>query len=134
VPLPKYAFQHKRYWLEAGTRAPGLEAGGHPLIDAVVPVAGEDEWVFTGRLSLRSQPWIAGHVVFGTVVLPSTTLLELLLAAGEHFGCDVVDDLTLEAPFLLSPDVGRDFQVTVEAPDDLGRRAYAIHSRAQGSD
>src|SRR5439155_21764496 len=65
VPLPKYAFQRKRYWLEAGAPARRLQAGGHPLIDSVVPVAGEDEWIFTGTLSLRTEPWIAGHDVFG---------------------------------------------------------------------
>ena len=32
---------------------------GHPLLGAVVHLAGEREgWLFTGRLSLEGQPWL----------------------------------------------------------------------------
>src|SRR5205807_4060444 len=74
------------------------------------------------------------HVTFDTVVLPSTTLIDLLLSAGAEIGCDVVDELTLEAP-LIPPDEGDvELQVHVEAPDEAGRRPFAIHYRPLAGD
>ena len=46
-------------------------------------LAGGDEWLFTGRISLEAQPWLADHAVFDTVLLPGTAFVELALAAGE---------------------------------------------------
>ena len=61
----------------------GLIAAGHPLLGAAVALAGKDEWLLTGRLSLATQPWLADHKVFDTVLVPGTALVELALAAGE---------------------------------------------------
>ena len=37
--------------------------------------------VLTGRLSLQSQPWLADHVVAGTVLLPGTAFVEMAVRA-----------------------------------------------------
>ncbi|HEX8647080.1 MAG TPA: SDR family NAD(P)-dependent oxidoreductase, partial [Thermoleophilaceae bacterium] len=129
VDLPTYPFERRRYWVE-----PSHESGsGHPLLDAAIPLAGEDEWLFTARLSLQAQPWIGDHVAFGRVVLPSTTLVELLLRAGAEIGCGTVDELTLEAPLLLPERGTVEVQVAVEDCDDAGRHAFTIHSRLAGT-
>ena len=59
----------------------GLAAAGHPILDAVLDGA-EDGLVYTGRLALRTHPWLADHAVGDTVLLPGTALLDLVLHAG----------------------------------------------------
>ncbi|WP_145871328.1 type I polyketide synthase [Streptomyces capillispiralis] len=137
VPLPGYAFQHRRHWLDApaadvDAEGLGLSTVEHPLIGAAVSMAGRDAHLFTGRLSLRTHPWLADHAVSGTVLLPGTALLELALRAGEQAGSADVEDLTLAAPLVLPEHGSVDVQVSVGDPADDGRRAVEIHSRRAG--
>uniref|UniRef100_UPI0007A74570 SDR family NAD(P)-dependent oxidoreductase n=1 Tax=Nocardia fusca TaxID=941183 RepID=UPI0007A74570 len=133
VPLPTYAFQHQRFWLRpaAETAASG---SGHPVLTDVVRLAGKDEWLLTGRLSVRTHPWLADHVSHGVLVVPSTALLELLLVAGPRFGCSGVAELTLEAPVLPPDDRAIDLQVLVDEADETGRRHFVFHYRVAGAD
>ncbi|WP_420834106.1 SDR family NAD(P)-dependent oxidoreductase [Streptomyces yunnanensis] len=136
VALPTYAFQHRRYWLDAAT-APGDAAGlglgsaGHPLLGAAVGLAERDEVVFTGRLSLQSHPWLAGHAVAGTVLVPGTVLLELALHAA---GRGEVADLTLTAPLALPEHGGVQVQLAVGGKDEAGHCAITIHARPDHTD
>ncbi|HEX8074806.1 MAG TPA: SDR family NAD(P)-dependent oxidoreductase, partial [Thermoleophilaceae bacterium] len=132
VDLPTYAFQRKRFWLEPQVAGRTSTRFDHPLLTAVTPLARDGEWLFTARLSPRSEPWIADHIVFDTVVLPSTTFIDLLIRAGAEVGCEAVEELTLEAPVLFPGGCDVDVQVPVEPPDELGRRPFAIHYRTDG--
>ncbi|HEX8646267.1 MAG TPA: SDR family NAD(P)-dependent oxidoreductase, partial [Thermoleophilaceae bacterium] len=131
--LPKYPFQRRHYWLAAHTgsdvTAAGLGRAEHPLIGAALPLAGEDEWVFTGRLSRSAQPWLADHVVLETVVVPPAALLELTLAAGREVGTEAVAELNVEAPLVVPEDGAVQLQLSVAAAGDDGRREVEIHSR-----
>ncbi|MFJ4778924.1 type I polyketide synthase [Streptomyces sp. NPDC088762] len=134
VPLPTYAFRHRRYWLDprtadADAEGLGLTAVEHPFIGASVGRAGRDEYLFTGSLSLRTHPWLADHAVAGTVLLPATGLLELAALAGERAGSERIEDLTLAAPLVLPERGSVRIQVAVGA-DDGGTRTIEIHSRA----
>ncbi|MFD0381495.1 hypothetical protein ACFQ2B_00800 [Streptomyces stramineus] len=62
-------------------------------------VANSDGLLLTGRLSLRTHPWLADHTVRGTVLLPGTAFLELAVRAGDETGCGRVEELTLAAPW-----------------------------------
>ncbi|GCB53532.1 malonyl CoA-acyl carrier protein transacylase [Streptomyces sp. NL15-2K] len=134
VTLPTYAFQRRRYWItparSAGDlSAAGLAAADHPLLAAVVPLVDGDGVVLTGRLSQRTQPWLADHVVTGAALLPGTALLELAMQAAHQVGCDIVEELTLHAPLVVPERTAIQLQVTVDGPDERGHRALRIHSR-----
>ncbi|WP_267975650.1 type I polyketide synthase, partial [Streptomyces lomondensis] len=137
VDLPTYAFQHGHYWLEGGAaagdvRAAGLGTADHPLLGAAVELGHSDEHVFTGRLSLDSHPWLADHTVMGTVLMPGTAFVELAVKAGDDVGCDHLEELTIEAPLILSPEGAVGLQLWVGPADEAGRRAVEIHSRDLG--
>ncbi|WP_100807194.1 type I polyketide synthase [Streptomyces malaysiensis] len=134
VELPTYAFQREHYWLDAGTAygdvsSVGLGSADHPLLGAAVSLADAEGFLFTGRLALDTHPWLADHAVMGTVLLPGTAFVELAVRAGEQAGCDLVEELTLEAPLILPERGGVRLQIAVGAPDDTGRRTLALHSR-----
>ncbi len=101
----------------------------HPLLGAAVELADGGGWLFTGRLSLQSHPWLADHAVMGSVLLPGTAFLELALYAGEQVGCAVVRELTLEAPLLFSEHGAVQLQLSVGEPDETGQRSVGIYSR-----
>ncbi|WP_449066790.1 polyketide synthase dehydratase domain-containing protein, partial [Planomonospora algeriensis] len=87
--------------------------------------------VFSGRLSVAGQPWLADHVVNGTVIVPGAALVELVARAGEEVGCALVRELTIQAPLVLAAGSGVQVQVVVGAVQESGVRAVALHSRAQ---
>nr|WP_215911530.1 type I polyketide synthase [Streptomyces coffeae] len=134
VDLPTYAFQHKRYWaadpLAGGDPdALGLAAVGHPLLGAAVVLAEDQGVVLTGRISARTQPWLADHAVAGTVLLPGTGFVELAVQAGDAVGCGRLDELMLEAPLVLPEDGAVTVQVRVGAADADGHRTVSVHAR-----
>ncbi|HEX8074729.1 MAG TPA: SDR family NAD(P)-dependent oxidoreductase, partial [Thermoleophilaceae bacterium] len=135
VALPTYAFQRERYWLAPDTVAAdagalGLAAADHPLLGAAVALAGErDEWLFTGRLSLATQPWLRDHAVLDTVLLPGTAFVELALRAASGAGLDGVEELTLEAPLVVPETGGLQLQLAVGEPGEDGRRELTVYSR-----
>ncbi|TYB44902.1 type I polyketide synthase [Actinomadura chibensis] len=135
VELPTYAFQRRRYWLE-GTGGPGdvaaagLRPADHPLLGARLTLPETGGAVLTGRLSPATRPWLADHVVGGAVLLPGTAFVELAVQAGDHVGCDTVEELTLQAPLVLPARGGVAVQVVVDGPDDAGRRRVGVYSRA----
>ncbi|MEV6874188.1 type I polyketide synthase [Amycolatopsis sp. NPDC051128] len=135
VELPTYPFQRTPFWLDAPAvtgDVAGLGSAGHPLLGAVVALADGDGYLFTGRLSARSHPWLADHVVRGTVILPGTAMLELAARAAQETGGRVVEDLVLEAPLVLPEQGALEVQVSVGAPDGTGRRTVGVFSRAAG--
>ncbi|MET8681280.1 SDR family NAD(P)-dependent oxidoreductase, partial [Streptomyces sp. NPDC004647] len=136
IELPTYAFQRRRFWLGAPqTRGDAGELGQiaaeHPLLGAVVSLAHGGGVLLTGRVSLRSHPWLADHVVAGVALLPGTALVELAVRAGDQVGCGRVEELTLETPVLLPQTGGVALQIVVAAADADGHRAVEFYSRPE---
>ncbi|MFF7685567.1 beta-ketoacyl synthase N-terminal-like domain-containing protein, partial [Streptomyces syringium] len=134
VDLPTYAFQHERFWpqvsMNAGDAAGlGLNPAKHPLLGATMVMAGSDELVLTGTLSLRTHPWLADHVVSGMVFFPGTGFLELAIRAADEVGCASVEDLTIVAPLILPERGTTQVQIHVGGADEDGRRELRFHSR-----
>ncbi|WP_413754110.1 SDR family NAD(P)-dependent oxidoreductase [Streptomyces sp. R-74717] len=139
VDLPTYAFQRRRFWSQTSTdhgdpAAIGLGATDHPLLGAAVVLADSEGVLFTGRLSAQTQPWLADHVVGGSIFFPGTGFVELAIRAGDQVGCGVLEELTLEAPLVLPVRGGVQVQVVVGAPEGgSGGRAVRVFSRGEGA-
>ncbi|WP_416972971.1 SDR family NAD(P)-dependent oxidoreductase [Streptomyces sp. 4F14] len=126
--LPTYPFQRRRYWRATPSSAVDLDNTGHPLLPVAVQQA-DGGFLFAGRFSLHTHPWLADHTIGGGVPFPGTAFLELALFASRFTQCDTIDDLTLETPLLLDDNGTVSLQLTLAAPDSDGHRTLAVHAR-----
>ncbi|MFC5668512.1 polyketide synthase dehydratase domain-containing protein, partial [Kitasatospora misakiensis] len=131
--LPTYPFQHQTYWLLPTETSPGSATVEHALLGAKVELAGDQGVVFSGRLSLRTHPWLADHTVLGTALLPGSALVDVVLHAAELAGAGQIEELTLAAPVVLPESGAVELQVHVGAPDGDGLRPVGVHSRPAGA-
>ncbi|MBU3068121.1 SDR family NAD(P)-dependent oxidoreductase [Nocardia sp. NEAU-G5] len=136
IPLPTYAFQRARYWMEdRGAGPSNLAAAGqrpvrHPLLSARIDNPDGQGTLFTGRIALDTHPWLADHVIAGVPLLPGTAVLEMAVRAGDEVGCDLVEDLTLTAPLPLPESGGVQLHVRVEPARD-GRCGFSVYARPE---
>ncbi|WP_411115448.1 type I polyketide synthase [Streptomyces sp. 029-5] len=136
IPLPTYAFQHRRYWVDATATAtsnagPGLRASGHPLLGSAVTVAGSDQALFTHRVSLRTHPWLSAHLVHGLASVPASALVELAVRAGDEFGATVLNEFTVHTPLVVPARGALRLQTGVSPLDAAGNRTVTVHSQTE---
>ncbi|MET9554113.1 type I polyketide synthase [Streptomyces sp. NPDC006645] len=133
--LPTYAFQGKRFWLQASTDGDatslGLDPVDHPLLGAATVLAGTDGLVLSGRLSAATHPWLADHTIGGSIMLPGTAFVELAMSAGTRVGSPRLRELSLHAPLVLPREGAVRIQLTVGAADASGTHTIDVHSRTE---
>ncbi|MFI8829333.1 type I polyketide synthase, partial [Streptomyces sp. NPDC053431] len=139
TPLPTYAFQHHRYWLNATTRPQQAEAdrGAHALLSTPIRIAGTDHTVHTAHLTPHTHPHLIGHTPGGTPHLPTSTLVELALQAGKADGtaAATLERLTVRTPLALPARTTLQLQTRTTPTDDPLRRTVTVFaSRANDVD
>ncbi|RCG13692.1 polyketide synthase, partial [Streptomyces reniochalinae] len=138
VELPTYPFQRQSYWATHTTGTTdattlGLTATAHPLLGALTELP-DGGHLFTGSVSLDTQPWLADHAIADMVLLPGTAFLELALHACTELGCAEIEELTVGTALVVPEQATVQLQVTVEAPDESGCRAMSIRSQPLAAD
>ncbi|WP_371409291.1 SDR family NAD(P)-dependent oxidoreductase [Micromonospora zamorensis] len=124
VTLPGYPFQRRTYWLL--TASPTGRTSNHAVLHDHHRLAADDGHLFTGRLTSATHPWLDDHAIGdGRHLVPATLFLDLVMHAAEQIGCDLVEELTVHRPALLTR--GLDLQLALR-PDGDGY-AVAVHAR-----
>ena len=113
--------------------AAGLSAVGHPLLAAMAPLADSDGRIFSGRLAVAQQPWLADHAVHGTVVFPGAGTLELALCAAQAVGAHGMSELTLLKPLRFDESLALRLQLSVTGDESTGRK-LKLFSRSESVD
>ncbi|MGA5462184.1 SDR family NAD(P)-dependent oxidoreductase [Mycobacterium sp. NPDC050041] len=131
LELPTYPFQHRRFWpkTSAITGSDSNGAGVSGILGGAKDLASGDV-VYTSRLSVRSQPWLSDHVIYGTVVVPGATYAAMALAA---VGPPArVKEVFFYEPIILPEKASREVQLTLHPAGDGGESKFQVHSRPYG--
>jgi len=131
LELPTYPFQRRRFWPKASglTGAEGNGASVSGILGSAKELASGDS-VFTSRLSVKSQPWLSDHVIYGTVVVPGATYAAMALAA---VGTPArAKEVFFYEPIILPEKASREVQLTLHPLNQDGESRFQVHSRAYG--
>ncbi|MBI4852597.1 MAG: amino acid adenylation domain-containing protein [Acidobacteria bacterium] len=135
VDIPTYAFDRQRFWLErkrtekTNVSVAGLQSLSHPLLSAMTELADGEGHIFSGRLSIAEQPWLAQHLVFDTIIIPGAALVELVWAAAQQIGANTVSELIIISPLILNEKVTRQIQIKISPSDVQNQHNFALYSR-----
>src|SRR4029077_7981472 len=81
--------------------------------------------VYTSRLSVKSQPWLSDHVIYGTVVVPGATYAAMALAA---VGTPArVKDVFFYEPIILPEKTSREVQLMLHPLEDGSGSTFKVH-------
>ncbi|OBI37497.1 type I polyketide synthase [Mycobacterium colombiense] len=131
LELPTYPFQHRRFWPKAsgivGIDGQGAAASG--LLGSAKELASGD-CVYTSRLSVKSQPWLADHVIYGTVVVPGATYAAMALAAVGPPGR--VQNVYFYEPIILPEKASREVQLSLHPLEEGEGWSFRVDSRPYG--
>ncbi|MGY4710702.1 SDR family NAD(P)-dependent oxidoreductase [Mycolicibacterium sp. CBM1] len=131
LELPTYPFQRRRYWPKttgmAGMSGGGISTSG--ILGSAKDLASGDT-VHSSVLSVKTQPWLAHHVIYGTVVVPGATYATMALAAAEAPAR--VKEVFFYEPIILPDKASREVQLTMRPLEAGGGWKFQVHSRPYG--
>ncbi|MDR3662935.1 MAG: type I polyketide synthase, partial [Mycobacterium sp.] len=131
LELPTYPFQRRRFWPK--TSGIAYEGSGGPVASGILG-SGKDlasgDSVYTSRLSVKSQPWLSDHVIYGTVVVPGATYAAMALAAVGPPA--MVKEVFFYQPIILPEKSSREVQLTLHPLERDGEWSFQVHSRPYG--
>ncbi|MEK8173604.1 acyltransferase domain-containing protein [Streptomyces sp. M19] len=138
VRVPAPAVLARRTGLGGRCDGAGLAPAEHPLLGAMVAVPGSGGMLFTGRMSVRSHPWLADHVVRGRWCFRDR-VRGAGGPGGDAVGCGQVGELVLEAPLVIPAQGDCQIQVLLteqvrEQNQPEQRWTVAIHARPDGAE
>jgi acyl transferase domain-containing protein/NADPH:quinone reductase-like Zn-dependent oxidoreductase/acyl carrier protein len=124
--LPRYPFQSARHWrldelapmALLGAR-PMLAAGvakpaGHPLLGVPMTLP-EGRVAYGSEIGLAEHPYLAAHVIGGSVLFPAAAFFEMLrAAAAELDGTAEIANVRITRPMLLPTEGAREVRTLVE--------------------
>lgn len=129
LELPTYPFQRRRFWPRTSSIAVDGGAATSGILGSGKDLASGDT-IYTSRLSVKSQPWLADHVIYGTVVVPGATYAAMTLAA---VGTPArLKDVFFYEPIILPEKASREVQLKLHPGDSEGVMSFQIHSRPYG--
>ncbi|BBY01723.1 type I polyketide synthase [Mycobacterium seoulense] len=131
LDLPTYPFQRRHFWPKS-SGVTGVDAQG-AAVSAILGSAKDlasGDVVYTSRLSVKSQPWLSHHVIYGTVVVPGATYAAMALAA---VGTPAqVQNVFFYEPIILPDKSAREVQLTLHPSEDRDGWTFQVHSRPYG--
>ena len=131
LELPTYPFQRRRYWPKptvlSSPGSDGVRVSG--ILGSAKDLASGDV-IYSTVLSVRNQPWLAHHVIYGTVVVPGATYAAMALAAA---GAPArVRDVFFYEPIILPEKAAREVQLSMHPLEAGGGWKFQVHSRPYG--
>lgn len=130
LELPTYPFQRRRYW----PKTSGMTSGDTGLATSGILGSAKDlasgDTVYSTVLSVKTQPWLADHVIYGTVVVPGATYATMALAAA---GAPArVKEVFFYEPIILPEKASREVQLSLRPLEVGGGWKFQVHSRPYG--
>ncbi|WP_264990832.1 type I polyketide synthase, partial [Mycobacterium kiyosense] len=130
LELPTYPFQRRHFWPKASGIIGGGDGGAVSGILGSAKDLASGDAVYTSKLSVKSQPWLSDHVIYGTVVVPGATYAAMALAA---VGPPArVQDVFFYEPIILPEKSSREVQLTLSPTEDGSGFTFRVHSRPYG--
>lgn len=132
VELPTYPFQRRRFWPKTANVV-GMSSGGAAATSGILGSAKDlatGDTIYSNVLSVKTQPWLSHHVIYGTVVVPGATYAAMALAS---VGAPArVKEVFFYEPIILPDKASRETQLTIRTLDGGEGWKFQVHSRPNG--
>ena len=138
VDLPLYPWQRERHWRELPSGPVAIGAsdparpGHHPLLERRFEPAAQGAVCWETTLAPARFPWLADHVVRGSVLFPGVAYVEAALAAANEWRPQqhwALADIEFLAAWAIAPGSAPRLQVRIEATGDTQGR-FDVHGLA----